>query len=652
MCAGCVLTVALLAFISTVDFQRDGGGTARSDNPNGVLLRSVARDNAAATTGEATLGNGIGMYPALRRNATANGSVCRYDGHCNVGHTCAVAPNGNGGTCEPFAAVSRSPPASAFTSSQPPSGCVAACLRELRIDEHWYHESWPVVEWTEDVTSARGRPNPGCLVVYHREPQGDHFAYLDEQDRKERWTDVPPSLKDWVNHRFRHVVRVDPFSPDPTDQKWTALCHGQCQSDADCVTTNDGSSTVPGFVCREGVCARNPLFWGPDLPTKDTPRSEMPAAANMVLVTGATGGYLSGLTNLAASARYWAPQYKMVVYNLGGMTPQDVARIRSWSNILAVEWEDGVPAQYPPHVHEGKIYAWKPIIVNETVHKYGSIFWLDSGSTLAGPVQPVQEALQRYGIALMKGQDLDMRPKAHEKTFEWFGYNKQAMSWGPHFSGNTQAFLYPSRYIDTVVIPNCKCALDRTCIAPSGSGLTNHRYDQTTISILAYAPKVRLPHYTEFLAAQSGQLNPNLLEPSFKLVWTARQGCQFYTSRDPELRGRPPDGGYYHYLPDPNPGAGSGGAVSSGRRVEAVAAGKAATPPDRHHLYVGPNSLEGGDEIPDNRAAALQVGHSIHGGGDGGSGGVGPDHRVAPSDLRRQALERMHLSRLQRSQPR
>jgi hypothetical protein len=196
------------------------------------------------------------------------------------------------------------------------------------------------------------------------------------------------------------------------------------------------------------------------------------------------------------------------------------------------------------------MYAWKPIIVNETVHKYGSIFWLDSGSTLAGPVQPVQEALQHQGIVLMKGQDLDMRPKASEKSFEWFGYDKRAMSVGPHFSGNTQAFLCPSRYMETVVIPNCKCALDPNCIAPAGSQLGNHRYDQTTISILAYMPKTRLPHYTEFLAASRDQLNPDLSKPSFKFVWTARQGCNFYAEHDPELNGQPPDGGYFHYIPD------------------------------------------------------------------------------------------------------
>lgn len=126
-----------------------------------------------------------------------------------------------------------------------------------------------------------------------------------------------------------------------------------------------------------------------------------------------------------------------------------------------------------------------------------------------------------------------MRGKSSEKTYEWFGFDKSTMETGPHFSGNTQAFLHPSRYTETIVIPNAKCALDENCIAPPGSALNNHRYDQTSISILGYHPKTRLPHYTEYLAAEQKQLK-DLSQPSFKIVWTARQLCYYYANRENE----------------------------------------------------------------------------------------------------------------------
>ena len=37
----------------------------------------------------------------------------------------------------------------------------------------------------------------------------------------------------------------------------------------------------------------------------------------MVIVTGADQGYYNALRNFAASLKYWAPERKLVVYNLG-----------------------------------------------------------------------------------------------------------------------------------------------------------------------------------------------------------------------------------------------------------------------------------------------------------------------------------------------
>ncbi|MGH3053574.1 MAG: hypothetical protein ACRDL7_01180 [Gaiellaceae bacterium] len=88
--------------------------------------------------------------------------------------------------------------------------------------------------------------------------------------------------------------------------------------------------------------------------------------------------------------------------------------------------------------------------------------------------------------------------------------------------------LYPSDYVDKIVIPNAKCALNENCIAPLGSGLGNHRYDQTTLSILAYAEDVRAPHHIELLAAQRSQLNSDMTKASERIVWTARRKGHFY----------------------------------------------------------------------------------------------------------------------------
>lgn len=118
--------------------------------------------------------------------------------------------------------------------------------------------------------------------------------------------------------------------------------------------------------------------------------------------------------------------------------------------------------------------------------------------------------------------------------YEWFNVSRDTLQTGPHFSGGTQASMYPGRYFDTVIAPNAACAIDKDCICPEGSNLRNHRYDQTSFSILAYMPKVRVPHQTELLAASVRQLPKDRKLPAGKRsIWTARGGDNYYYQLDP-----------------------------------------------------------------------------------------------------------------------
>lgn len=469
---------------------------------------------------------------------------CRYHGNCPVHTACEH------GLCLPYlgeddgGANDGTSGGDNNTAQQiRQSLCVDACLDELRADEWYLHEMEPKAIRSHVVAPNNGH---GCVIRYRRV-------------RPAEGTEPPRTIEEWMQGRLRRVVRVDP-APTTTaaavggqqqhpllpawaaSREWVALCDHPCKSNSDCPAAGDGDNTIcTGRPKQDNV---SPIIPNSPLSCRQKPASEggtmqqeqqQPRKpADMVVVSGADSSYFGGLKNLAASVKFWAPQRKIVIYNLG-MTEAQLDEIKGWSNLKALRWPEGIPQSLPPHVNMLKNYAFKPIAINETVHDYGSILWLDAGSTLTGPADPVEDILRWNGIFLAKGQDNSMTPMSHPDTYQWFGYNnKDDFRMGlqsPHFSGNFQAHLYPSRYIDSIVIPNAKCALDSACIEPPGSSLSNHRYDQTTLSILAYQEAVG--HYTEYLAADRQQLNDDLSKPSHRMiVWSARQGCTHYSSME------------------------------------------------------------------------------------------------------------------------
>lgn len=434
--------------------------------------------------------------------------ACTYHGNCPVGTVCA--PNG---ICQPYEQQPQSLESTTFLRQESVlhNSCIEKCIEELTMEEDFGFGSKPLVQYT----TAAASPHSGCVVYYTRE--------LREEPRNAKST-----MADRILKRWRHVVRVDPNGGGgggggadngnalDDGKSWKAYCDLPCQSDKDCPSHLQclGRSQDPPTSSLARTC--------------QVPR-ESPIH-DMVVVSGADSFYFRALQNFAVSLYYWSPSRKLVVYNLG-MQSDEVAQVESWPNVLEVQWkETGIPKTYPPHVRKNvKNYAWKSLIINETVHKYKSIFWLDAGASFVGPIDPVEECLHRNGLFLVKGQDAHMGQLSHPGTYKWHGKNKTTYETGPHFAGGIQGHVYPSRYIDSIVIPNAKCALDVDCISPKGAYLVNHRYDQTSLSILAYQPHVQAPAYTEFLAGGTDQLNADLSKPSPPFIfWTSRGLSSYY----------------------------------------------------------------------------------------------------------------------------
>jgi hypothetical protein len=338
--------------------------------PNNVVLVGALKaaptvDAAAAPSapavrrrtlmGEATAPTRAGVVDLNLDDDSKLAIECRYDGHCPVGRTCAVAAAPTKTTVEDTNPERRLPgrcleiPTVVTNNIKPTRTCLDACRRELEMDEHWFHETWPEIVGNNATSSSSGRP-AGCVLYYKR-------------TTPDRLKTTATSIPEWEALRFRHVVRVDPAQPnDASDDTWMAYCTEPCTVDRDCQPTSPTLSATPDeklpFVCQQGACQRNSAFWEA-MTVQQKKQQQDKQGAEMVIVTGATLSYFPGLQNLLGSIRYWAPHVKVVVYNLGGLEDVHKNWIRQQPNLLSFEWQDGIPDRYPPHMVRQEYHVFK-----------------------------------------------------------------------------------------------------------------------------------------------------------------------------------------------------------------------------------------------------------------------------------------------------
>lgn len=411
---------------------------------------------------------------------------CQHDGTCPYRTTCLPNKHYYPGTCRRWTNIINSSKAK----------CIDHCRSELELDEIFYHASRPQIL---DSFSA----NEGCGLVF----------------RRQQGIIVSGNRTQWMETRDRFLVRVDPESDDAAHSRnrtWRAYCRPPCTEDSDCneglISNQPSNSTVP-FQCIQYVCRRNPMYW------------EANGTTDLTIVTGTTEKYFEACLNFLASLRYWAPNLDAVVFNLGDLSVEQIQVLQNQANVKAVHWREGIPAHYPGHLGKPMIYAWKPVAIYEALVKYRQIFWFDAGGAFTGYLDPLQNILKRQGIFLVQGQDNAI--KGDPGTFKWLHVKKDEGHFGPSFAGGVQGHFYPSRYFDSVVRPNAECALELDCIRPQGASIRNHRFDQTSLSILAHLEEI--PPHTEYLdSTQSFRLD----EPHEKFLVTFRGSNRYYSKRE------------------------------------------------------------------------------------------------------------------------
>jgi len=244
----------------------------------------------------------------------------------------------------------------------------------------------------------------------------------------------------------------------------------------------------------------------------------------MIVVTAADAKYFRGLKNLVGSVHFWAPSIRILVYDLG-LTATMRREASDWCDVRLIP---GILNDLPVQLRDLYLYAWKPLAIKEALEREESVLWLDAGSDIRAPLDTIDEYIHSDGHFLARGQDVDMTKMSHPQMYRALGADPFDFRKLGHFSGSVQGYLKHSDAYQHVLLPMAAKALLKECIAPAGSSLQNHRYDQSLLSILVYGSGLDVSPKTFLLTAERKLLNEEPLQASEKTIFTARRSSREY----------------------------------------------------------------------------------------------------------------------------
>jgi len=213
----------------------------------------------------------------------------------------------------------------------------------------------------------------------------------------------------------------------------------------------------------------------------------------VTLVTGCNSAYfkflvrvLTNIFSIIVRKTYLGVKFNVVVYDLG-LKDEEVSQITAMFPGLTIETFDF--DKYPEHVSLEKYnghncsYAWKPIIIHEVCEEYkGLVHWFDTRnlySTFTNLIQAIGKYCIYTPVSCCSIEQL-----THSTTLRYmngYPYRKFPLRAAGVFGVN-----YDVEWCRDFVREWKDLALVKKCIVPQGSNRSNHRQDQSVLSILYY----------------------------------------------------------------------------------------------------------------------------------------------------------------------
>tara|TARA_Y100001970_G_C14247657_1_gene869475 strand:+ start:1057 stop:2256 length:1200 start_codon:yes stop_codon:yes gene_type:complete len=212
---------------------------------------------------------------------------------------------------------------------------------------------------------------------------------------------------------------------------------------------------------------------------------------NLVFVTGADDSFFESLVQLVDHFQSKFPKNILIVYNLGINEDKISNLISDYPNIIVKQFNfHEYPTFYSKRDNFKKLgsYAWKSAIIYEVIKEYKSqVIWMDTGNLVKGKLILLRIVLSAFGF---------ISPFSIGSISEWTHPNvldvlsvKPNISRKRNLTGGLVGFDYSNENSMKLLKDWFTFSKKEQYISPANSDRSNHRQDQSLLSILFYQNK-------------------------------------------------------------------------------------------------------------------------------------------------------------------
>jgi hypothetical protein len=215
---------------------------------------------------------------------------------------------------------------------------------------------------------------------------------------------------------------------------------------------------------------------------------------DLILVGGANFRYydyvlksLNNITNIIENDNHTNLNIIIIFYNLGFTNEQIINLKDTFKKVIFKDFNFN---EYPEHVSLEKYYdlnctyAWKPIIFHKVCEEYKNIvYWFDTRSYFTNFRNIINILNESYIYSPVSSGNINKW--TYPTTFKYMDYGYKYLEYQPRAAGII-GINYNINWCRDLITEWKDLALIKECISPESSDRTNHRQDQSILSILYY----------------------------------------------------------------------------------------------------------------------------------------------------------------------